>query len=196
MNFKKAAMRSGIIIAIALASLIFGIAFQKISDSAERSKYPVQYKEFVEKYSDEYGVPKNVIYSVIKCESEFDSSLLSDDGKIGLMQVSPETLEAYKEELHDPYDKGMLYDPETNIKYGTYRLSKMYLKLGTWRSVFAAMSAGEETVLEWLADPAFSEISEMAKPKLVNIPDDEVRKATEKLEDVSEKYKDLYFENN
>ena len=193
MKFRKVFIRSGIIIAIILASVIFGVIYQKVSDNVERSKYPLEYKEFVEKYSSEYGVPKNVIYAVIKTESGFDSSLLSDDGRIGLMQVSPETLEEYKEELHDSYDTGMLYDPETNIKYGTYRLSKIYLKVGTWRAAFAAMATDVETVQGWLEDPAYSDITEMHKPKLVTIPDSYASEYAERLEKVSEKYKDLYF---
>ena len=193
MKFRKAFIRSGIIIAIILASVIFGVIYQKVSDNVERSKYPLEYKEFVVKYSSEYGVPQNVIYAVIKTESGFDSSLLSDDGKIGLMQVSPETLEEYKEELHDSYDTGMLYDPETNIKYGTYRLSKIFLKVGTWRAVYAAMATDVDTVLAWLADPAYGETEELKIPKLVNIPDKYAREFTERLEKTAETYKELYF---
>ncbi len=195
MKIKKAANTSLIIIAVLLVSVIFGFIFQKVYDGIERKEYPLEYKDFVEKYSYEYGVQKSVIYAVIKCESDFDSSLLSPDGKIGLMQVEPETLDRYKEELHDSYDTGMLYDPETNIKYGTYKLSKMYLRLGTWRSVFAALASDEDTVAIWLENEEYAEISDKAKPKLVNIPDKEVKKSTGKYEEVSEKYNYLYFNN-
>ncbi len=193
MNAGKAVIRSGIIIAIVLASIIFGFVFQKVSDNVERSKYPLEFKGFVEKYSSEYGVPQNVIFAVIKNESGFDSSLLSEDGRIGLMQVSPETLEEYKEELHDSYDTGMLYDPETNIKYGTYLLSKIYLKVGTWRAAFAAMATDVDTVLSWLENEEYSEITEMHKPKLVTIPDRAAADFTERMEKETEKYKELYF---
>lgn len=195
MSFKKAAVRSVIIIAIALVSVLFGIIFQNLSDKAERSKYPLKFEEFVSKYSYEFGVPKNVIYSVIKCESNFDSSLLSEDGKIGLMQLPPEVFEEYKTELHDSNDVGILYDPESNIKYGTYRLSKMYIRVGTWKSVFASLDVGADKVCDWLEDKDISEIAEMTKPKLINIPDAEVKKHVEQLEKVSETYKRLYFED-
>ena len=193
MNVRKTVMRSGIIIAIILASIIFGFVFQKVSDNVERSKYPLEFKGFVEKYSSEYGVPQNVIFAVIKNESGFDSSLLSEDGRIGLMQVSPETLEEYKEELHDSYDTGMLYDPETNIKYGTYRLSKIYLKVGTWRAAYAAMATDVDTVLSWLENEEYSEIAEMHKPRLVTIPDENAAEFTERMEKAADKYKELYF---
>lgn len=195
MKLKGAAIRSGIIIGIVVLSIVFGLIFQSVSDKLDRKKYPREFGEFVSKYSEQYGVPQNVILAVIKTESNFDSSLLSEDGKIGLMQVSPEVLEKYKDELRDPYDTGMLYDPETNIKYGTYKLSKLYMKLGTWKAVFAALGAGEETVGEWLADERYSVTEEFSKPRLETIPDPAVAEYAEKLSDTSEKYKELYYNN-
>lgn len=195
MNFKKAALRSAVIITIIVLSVLFGVIFQRASDKAERSKYPKEFDSYIKKYSYEYAVPQNVILAVIKCESNFDSSLLSDDGKIGLMQLSPELLEEYKAELHDAYDTGMLYDPETNIKYGTYNLSKIYLKVGTWRSVYAALAVGADTVAAWLEDEQYSKIEEHAKPKLLLIPDEAALEYTEKLEETAETYKRLYFDN-
>ena len=172
MNAKKAFIRSAVIICIAVLSVFFGIIVQSFTERAERAKYPLSFEEFVNKYSYEYGVPKNVIYAYIKCSSDFKGDLTSDGGEIGLMQVSPKLLEKYKEELHDPYDAGMLYDPETNIKYGTYHLSKIYLKVGTWRAVYASLAAGVDRVTEWLADERYADIGELAKPKLKVIPDE------------------------
>ena len=193
MNFKKAAIRSVVIIVIAAVSILIGFLYQNISEKRDMKKYPLEYTEFVTKYSSEYGVPEYIIYSVIKVESNFESSLLSETGEIGLMQVKPELLKAYSGSLRDNYDTGMLYDPETNIKYGTYHLSKMYLRLGTWKSVFAAMYAGEEQVIEWLADENVSDIEENVKPKLRDIPDKGCRKFTEKLVKISDSYKHLYY---
>ena len=195
MNVKKSVVRGAVIIGIAVLSVLFGIIVQSLTERAERSKYPLGYEEFVNKYSYDYGVPKNVIYAYIKCSSDFKGDLLSDNGDIGLMQVSPKILEKYKEELHDPYDAGMLYDPETNIKYGTYHLSKIYLKVGTWRAVYAALKVGVDQVTEWLSDERYAEITDLAKPKLVTIPDEEASRYAELLEETAEKYKILYFED-
>ena len=195
MSFKRAAIRSAVIIGIVVLSVLFGVIIQSFSDRAERSNYPLKYEEFVKKYSYEYGVPQNVIYAVIKEESGFDSSLLDDGGEIGLMKVSPKLLESYKIELRDSYDTGMLYDPETNIKYGVYHLSKIYLKVGTWRAAFASLKVGTDKVLEWLASEDYAETSETSKPKLKIIPDNEAKVFTERLEETAERYKQLYFED-
>lgn len=59
----------------------------------------------------------------------------------------------------------MLYDPETNIKYGTYFLSILYEEFGSWDTVYAAYNAGRSRVNSWLSD------DEVTKDgKLVNIP--------------------------
>ena len=196
MDLKQAFKRSIVIIAIIAVSVLIGFLFQIISEKAEMSKNPLQFEEFVTKYSDEYGVPEYVIYSVIKNQSNFDSSILFDDGSIGLMKVSPDTLEKYKGVLHDSYDEGMLYDPETNIKYGTYLLSRLYVDLGTWQSVYAAMYTGEETVLEWLLDTDVSDIAENVKTQLRDIPDKATAKYVSKLSKTADIYKSLYFDNN
>lgn len=195
MNVKKSLIRSAVIIGIVVLSVFFGIIVQSFTERAERAKYPLAFEEFVNKYSYDYGVPKNVIYAYIKCSSDFKGDLLSDNGEIGLMQVSPKLLEKYKEELHDPYDAGMLYDPETNIKYGTYHLSKIYLKVGTWRAVYASLSVGVERVTEWLSDERYAEIADLAKPKLKVIPDEAASRYAELLESTADKYKTLYFED-
>ena len=195
MNVKKSLIRSAVIIGIVVLSVFFGIIVQSFTERAERAKYSLAFEEFVNKYSYDYGVPKNVIYAYIKCSSDFKGDLLSDNGEIGLMQVSPKLLEKYKEELHDPYDAGMLYDPETNIKYGTYHLSKIYLKVGTWRAVYASLSVGVERVTEWLSDDRYAEIADLAKPKLKVIPDEAASRYAELLESTADKYKTLYVED-
>ena len=192
MNYKKAAIRSAVIIGIIVVSILFGLIYQAVSESIDKSNYPIKFSESVEKYSVTYGVPQNVIYAVIKYESDFDSSILSEDGSIGLMQISPETFESQKGSLKDTYI-GVLYDPDTNIKYGTYMLSKMYIKLGSWKSVFAAMTVGEETVEVWLQDPEISDIIENAKPILRDIPDEECEETAEEIGEIADMYKKLYF---
>lgn len=195
MDFKKATIRSVVIIIIIALSVLIGVLYENISTGVDKAKYPVKFSESVEKYSDEFGVPEHVIYAVMKSESNFDSSILSESGRIGLMQVAPETLEMYKGNLKDNYDTGMLYDPDTNIKYGTYKLSRMYISLGTWRAVYAAMATDEETVAQWLTDENISDIGENTKPSLRDIPDKDVEKFVNKLDKTAQTYKRLYFES-
>ena len=72
----------------------------------------------VKKASKEYGVDENLIYAIIKQESDFDSSCTSSVGAVGLMQIMPSNFS------HLGITDG--YDIDQNINGGT-KLLKEYL---------------------------------------------------------------------
>ncbi|MBD7913134.1 lytic transglycosylase domain-containing protein [Clostridium cibarium] len=93
----------------------------------------------VDKYSKQYGVDSNLILSIIKSESDFDSTSTSSVGAKGLMQLMPENYES----------KGITnpYDPDQNIKGGV-QLLKEYLNMygGNTEMAVAAYNAGPGTL--------------------------------------------------
>ena len=78
----------------------------------------------MEKYSEENGLDKYLVYAVIKAESNFNPNVKSNADARGLMQLMEETAversNVIENEDTEAYD---LYDPETNIKLGTSYLS-------------------------------------------------------------------------
>ena len=64
-------------------------------------------------YAGRYDISENLIYAVIKCESGFDPFSVSGAGAIGLMQITPDTLQwaAMKEGEKDILP-GVLYEAE------------------------------------------------------------------------------------
>ena len=154
------------------------------------STYPLKYQTEVEAASQKYGVDKFLIYGVIKTESDFDPNAVSPVGAVGLMQIMPETFDLLLTQTHDGYELGMLYDPDTNIKYGTYFLRSLYLRYNDWETVYAAYNAGSGRVDGWLADPAHS-----AGGKLTDIPIEETEEYVAKVSYAVEKYKELYYDN-
>lgn len=183
-----------ILIIIAVA-IVFGILFDLVVTAIERKIYPMpdEYKAYVEKYSEEYGVPKELVYAVIKTESGFDSSAVSSKGAIGLMQMMPATFEWLTNDiLHDHLDKGMLYDPETNIKYGTYYLARLYNRFGDWDTALAAYNGGEGNVSEWLTNSKYSDDGK--KLNVNKIPNEfkETKNYVKKVNKALKKYKELY----
>ena len=73
------------------------------------------------------------------------------------MQMMPATFEWLTNDiLRDGHNVGMLYDPETNIKYGTYYLSRLYGRFGNWDTALAAYNGGEGNVSEWLKEKKYS----------------------------------------
>ena len=138
------------------------------------------YGEYVRKYSAKHGVAEWVVYSVIRAESGFESDAVSPKGACGLMQLMPDTyawlVEMQREEMGD------IFDPEENIRCGTYYLSLLYAKYGNWNHALCAYNAGMGNVDRWLLKEPFE------------IPFPETKEYVNKLEVAMGKYKRLYYE--
>ena len=191
---KKSGISAWIILGILLAAIVFGVLFDLVVTHIEKQTYPQKYAEFVEKYSDAYGVPETIIYAVIKAESNFDRTAVSsaEPPALGLMQLQEET---YKwvasyllKETPSAFD---IYDPETNIRNGTRYLAYLYGRFGNWDTVFAAYNAGPGNVSEWLEDSEYSSDGETLK----YIPFKETRGYVEKVNRFRETYERLYYSN-
>lgn len=186
----KAVLRRSIaaILIIAL-SIGIGYAYDHIRDRIDRRLYPLGYSEYVERYSALYGVPVHIIYAVIKVESNFQSNAVSSAGAIGLMQLMPETFTWLCTLQKETLDEGMLYDPETNIRYGVYYLSYLYREFGLWESVYAAYNAGPTNVKSWSTDTRYAD----ANGALTEIPYPETRAYVKKVGEAVALYEKLYF---
>ena len=182
-------LRSVAVIVIVTLSILSGIFINGLLDKMDRASHPRSFSEYVEKYSKEYGVPEYIIYAVMKTESEFEIGAHSSDGAVGLMQIMPSTFEWMAELLDETKDPAVLYDPETNIKYGTYYLSYLYGKYSRWQSVFAAYNAGPTAVDGWLTDGRYSKDG----VTLDKIPYDETRGYVSTVEKAAELYQRLYY---
>lgn len=161
----EAVKRSIIIILLIAFAIGLGAVLDIAIGNAEKSKYPTQYSEYVEKYSQMYNVPREVIYAIIKNESDFDPDAVSSKGAMGLMQLMPETFEWICGKAEIPYDGEKITDPETNIRCGAYYLSFCYDQFLIWDTVYAAYNAGHGQVREWLKDDEVSK-----NGHLTNIP--------------------------
>ena len=173
-----------IILAISIA---FGFAFDFIVSKIECSIYPMpeEYAKSVRLYSEEYGVPEELVWAVIKTESGFDASAVSDVGAVGLMQLTEPTFtEISNQRLKDNFDPGMRYDPATNIRYGTYYLSYLYARYGNWDAALAAYNAGLGNVDRWVDDSG--------KISIKDIPFRETKNYVKKVNKAREKYEELY----
>ena len=80
-----------IIIGTVIVVLIIAILFVLFKDKLLKILYPKTYNEIVSVYAEEYDVEENLIYAVIKAESNFESQAVSNRDAIGLMQIVEET---------------------------------------------------------------------------------------------------------
>ena len=174
-----------------LAVLAIGLGF--LADFAitcfEKRAYPQKYADYVETYAQQYGVPESLVYAVIHTESGFDSGAVSPVGAVGLMQLMPSTFEWLTDDmLFEHLESGMLHDPETNIKYGTYCLSYLYDRYGDWELALAAYNGGLGNVDEWLEDDRYAD----GEGGLKKIPFRETRQFVARVTDAWEMYERLY----
>ena len=189
MGFKNTVLRSIIIITILILSVLIGYVYQTIWHHIDLMNYPQEYSELVTEYSAKYGVPEYVVYAVIKTESDFQSNKVGDGGEIGLMQLTPETFTRLLTMTKDTLDSGILYDPATNVEYGTYFLSYLYTEYNRWDTVLAIYEAGEDVVSEWRQNPDYVD----GNNNLTVIPDDDVRDYVDSVNKAIEIYKNLYY---
>lgn len=156
----------------------------------KQSIYPEKYALFVEKYSEEYGLDKYRVYSLIKAESNFKQEVVSDKGAVGLMQLMPETAEEIAGKIGlENFSVEKLYEPDTNIRIGCYYLSFLVERYsGDYVSALAAYNAGYGNVDDWLANWQADKV----EPE--EIPFGETKKYVEKIEDYYNNYQKLYVE--
>ena len=185
---KRTVRNIGALLVILILSVCLGLAAQKIKNKYDFSSHPREFSAFVEKYAAEYRIPETVCYAVIKCESGFDSTAVSSAGAMGLMQITPDTFAYLRSRTGDNYEKGMLYDPETNIRYGIYYLSMLYDRFGVWETAFAAYNAGPTRVQGWIDAGGADESGH-----LTEIPIAETATYVERVSAAIQKYENLYY---
>jgi len=133
--FAAAAVLLGISLSVMLSD---EIAVRRFSDEAERA-------------GAEFSVDDRLILAVIRVESGGRVRARSPKGAVGLMQLMPATAEELARELHMGDVSGpALEDPETNIRLGTYYLSKLDKRFrGDRMLALAAYNAGPAKVAAW-----------------------------------------------
>jgi len=189
MNWKKTVRRSIAILVILIVSVLSGLLYNAAWNRIDRSRYPQKYDDFVEKYASAYGVPEYIVYAVMKTESNFESNAVSDAGAVGLMQLTPDTFDWVSMLMKRSADRGMLYDPETSIEYGTYLLSYLYMHYNRWDTVLAAYNAGINRVDEWMQDPTLTD----ENGRLQTIPFEETAEYVKKVNNAIDVYRRLYY---
>ncbi len=184
---KKLSCSGSAVLIIILSVAIYFIAGELI-ERQNKFIYPKKYVQYIETYSEKYGVDCDIIYSVIHTESGFDPQARSSAGAVGLMQITPDTYD-WLLYLRGEEKTRELDDIRTNIDFGTYFLSYLYKKFGNWDTVFAAYNAGMNRVSGWLEDPAYSD-----GITLTYIPFSETRNYVNKVGNTIIKYKQIYNE--
>ncbi|MBO5416147.1 MAG: lytic transglycosylase domain-containing protein [Clostridia bacterium] len=193
MNKKTQIKRFIAVLLIACISIGVGVIVNEIWNFIDRKTHPLSYDEIITAASEEFDVPKYIIYATIKVESDFDPDAVSSKGAIGLMQMLPKTFEwlTGDEHLGEHLPKRALDTPEVSIRYGTYYLSYLYKKFDyNWNTAIAAYNGGEGNVAKLLKDPKYSD----GEGNLTDFPEelDETKNYVKKVKNAIDTYRELY----
>ena len=146
-----------------------------------------KYKSIVGEYSRQFKISPNLVYAVIKTESNFNPFAVSTAPAFGLMQVVPytagEDVYRFLNNREGRPSKGFLLVPRNNIQYGTaylHLLEYQYLNeiidpVSREYCVIAAYNAGPGGVLR-----TFHANRDTAPDKINRLPPHEVYQALRK----------------
>lgn len=152
--------------------------------------HPEKYNSYVMEYSKEYGLDPMFVRAIIKTESNFNPDATSNVGAKGLMQITNETGQDIAEKLGvQNFTPSMLYNPQTNIEFGTYYLASLVNQFDNDPTlVSAAYNAGRGNVVNWLNNIEYSKDG----VHLTYIPFTETRGYVNKVLDNFNIYTKLY----
>ncbi len=158
------------------------------SVSILKTLYPSRYGDFVEIYAKENNLSEYFVYAVIECESGFDKDAVSYADARGLMQLTPDTFRWLQTKKGEKLSDDMLFDPETNIKYGCYFYGILMKEYEKEETAIAAYHAGMGNVSKWLKNEEYSPDGKT----LSEIPFGNTKKYVDKVIKTKNIYSKLY----
>lgn len=182
-NFFKIAF---VFLLIAIMFLFF-IRYFEIDKYIARKLYPKTYIEYVLEASQKYDVDENLIFAIIKNESNFKNSISSNKGAQGLMQLMETTALDVAETIG--LSNIDLSDPKTNIEIGTKYYCYLYNRYQNKELALAAYNAGSGNVDKWIASGNL----EADGSNIENIPFKETNMYVRKVLQTEKIYKFLYY---
>lgn len=139
-----------------LAALVLAAAL--LAPWVARRLYPIHYPDLVFRYAAQHGVSPYLAAAVIQVESRWRPDSTSRKGARGLMQVMPETARWAARQMGlgevQPAD---LYDPDLNIRVGTWYLGYLLREFGgSVPLAVAAYNSGPQPVRRWVTEGVWS----------------------------------------
>lgn len=114
--------------------------------------YPRAYSEYVEAYTKKFSVPEELVWGIMRAETNYRRDAISPVGALGLMQVMPFTGHKVATMLGEKnFSAPMLLQPETSVKVGSRYLKRLMDRFeNTIPLVAAGYNAGPHRVKNWL----------------------------------------------
>ena len=177
------------------AILLVGIGFWGTKKSlTKQAKVTciVEYTDEIRTAAEENGLEPAYVAAVVMAESSYRTDAVSSANAQGLMQLLPSTAEWIAGKFDETYSDGVLFDVETNLRYGCWYLGWLMRRYdGDMKCASSAYHAGQGTVDTWLANAEYSSDGKT----LDVIPFDSTRIYVERVLKYYEKYEEIYADS-
>ena len=127
-----------------------------IKERPKPSAVTKKYDGIIQEASRQFGLSFSLLKAMIRVESNFNSKAISKKGALGLMQVMPENLKAFR--ITDPFN------PKENIMGGARYFRALVDRFdGKLPLALAAYNAGPNTVDKYMDIPPIKETKDYVK---------------------------------
>jgi soluble lytic murein transglycosylase len=164
--------------------------WESAPESFWRVAFPLPFRESLERHSRQHSLDPYVVAGLIRQESEFNPRAVSVANAHGLTQVMPSTGRwLSRTNGISRFHSSMLFQPEINLKLGTYYLGQLLNSLqGKWEQALASYNGGKSRVLRWMEWGNYREPAEFIE----TIPLRETRDYVQIVMRNAEVYRKLY----
>ncbi|HZZ38182.1 MAG TPA: transglycosylase SLT domain-containing protein [Acidobacteriaceae bacterium] len=154
-----------------------------------RILFPQNYWNDIKADAEKNGLDPYMVASLIRQETEFNPSAVSNKSAYGLMQLLPSVGRAMaREEGIRHFETSELLNPSTNIRLGTLYLRQMLQKFNNQPEyAFAAYNAGDDRVTDWQSIGNYHGMDEFVE----SIPFTETREYVQAILRNEEIYREL-----
>lgn len=178
---------AGRLLWLALALLVLAAVAGK---PVLRRLFPIPFAPAIAQAAAEHDLDPFLVAALVRVESGFNPEAVSSRGARGLMQVMPDTGQWIAAQLGWPgYAPDWLFDPEINLRMGTWYLRALLDQFGGQLAVaLAAYNAGRTRVQEWLVQGRWDGQADT----LADIPFPETRHHVQRVLSTLDAYRWLY----
>ncbi|MEF9605581.1 lytic transglycosylase domain-containing protein, partial [Paracoccus sp. PXZ] len=122
--------------------------------AAKGAVYPAAYFPLTGLESSPLGLPPELVMAIARRESEFNHTVSSHAGALGLMQVMPDTARSMARKVGEPFDQARLTrDAAYNARLGAAYLAGLRERFGPSIALVAAgYNAGPGRSARWLGE--------------------------------------------
>jgi soluble lytic murein transglycosylase len=117
--------------------------------------YPQAYAPLVEALGEEFGLPAHFVYSIMRQESRYNPSAVSNTNAVGALQMIPQTARRVAAQMGVTYNLEEFPRPQVSFPYSFFYIKKHFdFFQGQLVPTAASYNGGPEPIARWMRQQA------------------------------------------